>query len=152
MLKSIAGSLIGIAIVLAADTLIRIVISIAIGGPVMLFRYDIYPGILLGLSVSLLTLVSSFLGAAFTITYADTKKKVGAIAFFLWLVLLRYGQIHLVMEKELFIPILSLILSLIGGFLAWKFFLKKKPAPSTVSSESENSPKSRHHGIDSTQS
>ncbi len=125
MKKSIIGSLIGIAIVVAADTLIRVGISLALEGEVSLFRYNIYPGIW-AFFISFITLLTSFMGAAFTITYADQKKQFGLICFSLWLILVRYGQIHIVMDYELFLPITSLILSLIGIGLAWKFFFKKE--------------------------
>lgn len=139
MKKSIIGSLIGLAIVIAADTLIRVIITLFTEAPMNLFRYDIYPGFIWGLLISLLTFVTSYAGAAFTITYADHKKKTALISFAILLIIVRYGQIHYVMNYELFLPILSLILSLIGVWLAWKFFFKKKPE--TVSHKKHHQPK-----------
>jgi len=150
MKKSLAGSLIGIAVVVAIDTVIRVAVSVATEAPVHLFRYDIYPGILIGFSLSFLTLFSSFAGAALTISYADVQKKTGAVLFIIWLIMIRYGQIHYVLDDELFTPILSLIISLIGAGLAWKFFLiKKTTSPAGVSEQIEQD---KHHKTDTTAS
>lgn len=145
MKKSIIGSLIGIAIVVAADTLVRVGISLALEGEVSLFRYNIYPGIW-GFLISFITLLTSFVGAAFTITYADKQKQFGVICFAIWLILIRYGQIHIVMDSELFLPITSLILSLIGVGLAWKFFFKKKQRE--MINEAEPVHEKKHHKTD----
>jgi len=126
MKKSIIGSLIGLAIVIAADTIIRAIVALITDAPMNLFNYTIYPGFIWGLLISLLTFVTTYAGAAFTITYADIKKQFGLIFFTFLIIVVRYTQIHIVMNVELFFPILSLILSLIGIWLAWKFFLKKK--------------------------
>lgn len=148
MKRTIIGSLIGIAIVIAADIIIRVLITLLTEAPMNLFRYDIYPGFIWGFIISLLTLITSFTGAAFTITYADEKKKFGLFVFAFWMVIVRYGQIHYVMDFELFLPILSLILSLIGIGLAWKFFLKKKMEDS-LGDETKKTQKS-HHQPDTT--
>lgn len=126
MKKSIIGALIGLAIVIAADTVIRVLVTFLPDTPINLFGYADYPGFFLGLFVSLLTFVTTYAGAAFTITYADKNKQFGLIFFTFLVIVVRYTQIHIVMHEELFLPILSLILSLIGIWLAWKFFLKKK--------------------------
>jgi len=125
MKKSLIGSLIGLAIVIAADTVIRVVITLLTGTPIEI-GYAAYPGFFLGLFICLLTFVTTFAGAAFTITYADRNKKFGLIFFTFLVIVIRYTQIHFVMHLELFLPILSLILSLIAIWLAWKFFFKEK--------------------------
>lgn len=148
MKKSVIGSLIGIAIVVAADTIIRVGISLALEGEVSLFRYNIYPGIW-GFLISFLTLITTFIGAAFTITYADTNKQFGLVCFTLWLSMIRYGQIHIIMDYELFLPITSLILSLVGVGLAWKFFFKKKQGK--MVNEADQVPEKKHHQTDTSQ-
>jgi hypothetical protein len=46
------------------------------------------------------------------------------------------------MHDELFLPILSLILSLVGIWLAWKFFFKKKMKDQYPS---DSKPEKKHH-------
>ena len=142
MKKSIIGSLIGLAIVIAADTIIRVIIALLTDAPMNLFEYAIYPGFFLGLLISLLTFATTYAGAAFTITYADRNKQFGLFSFTFLVIVVRYIQIHYVMHVELFLPILSLILSLIGIWLAWKFFLKKKV---TGDSHLDNNSGKKHH-------
>lgn len=126
MKKSIIGSLIGIAIVVAADTMIRVILSLALQSEVTLFGYAAYPDFLWGFLICFLTLFTSFAGGAFSITYTEQKKRMAVIFFGIWLIAVRYGQIHLVMAYELFLPVTALVLSLIGVGLAWKFFFKKR--------------------------
>lgn len=126
MKKSIIGSLIGIAIVVAADTIIRVIISIALDSEVSLFLYNIYPGITWSFLICSLTLVTSFLGGAFTVTYSDVKKQMALILFGVWLMAVRYGQIHYVMQQELLLPIVALVFSLLALILVWRFFLSGK--------------------------
>lgn len=143
MKKSFIGSLIGISIVVAADTLIRVIFSIALDFEISLFRYNIYPGILWGLLICSLTLLTSFLGGVFTVTYADLRKQTGLIFFGFWLMGVRYGQIHYVMEQELLLPIIALILSLGALIIVWKTFLKNKQ--SAIEEPAETSSHDRRH-------
>lgn len=126
MKKSLIGSLIGVAIVVAADTIIRVIASISLNIEVSLFLYEVYPGFTWSLLICSLTLLTSFLGGAFAVTYADIKKKVGLFMYAVWLMAVRYGQVHYVMEQELLLPIVALVLSLLSIVLVWRFFLGRK--------------------------
>lgn len=126
MKKSLIGSLIGVAIVVAADTFIRVIISIALDIEISLFLYNIYPGITWSLLVCSLTLVTSFIGGAFTVSYTETKERLGLILYGIWLMAVRYGQIHYAMDVELLLPIVALVFSLLAVVLVWRFFLSKK--------------------------
>lgn len=128
MKKSLIGSLIGVAIVVAADTIIRVIASISLNIDVSLFLYNIYPGFTWSLLICSLTLLTSFLGGAFAVTYADIKKKFALFMFGVWLMAVRYGQIHYAMEVELLLPIVALVFSLLSIVLVWRFFLGRKQA------------------------
>lgn len=125
MKKGIIGSLIGVAIVVAADTIIRVIVSTSLNIPVELFLYEMY-GIPWSLLICSLTLVTSFLGGVFSVTYADIKKRFALIMYGVWLMAVRYGQIHYVMEVELLLPIVTLVFSLLAVVLVWRFFLSNK--------------------------
>lgn len=140
MRKSFFGSLIGVAIVVAADTIIRVILSIALGSDVSLFLYNIYPGFTWSLLVCSLTLITSFIGGAFAVTYADIKKKLALIMFGVWLMIIRYGQVHYAMEQELLLPIVALVFSLLSIVLVWRFFLRQKKAPVSEQSEPSANP------------
>jgi hypothetical protein len=148
MRKSFFGSLIGVAIVVAADTIIRVILSIALGSDVSLFLYNIYPGFTWSLLVCSLTLITSFIGGAFAVTYADIKKKLGLIMFGVWLMVVRYGQVHYAMERELLLPIVALVFSLLSIVLVWRFFLRQKKTSATEYTEPSASPGAadkKHH-------
>jgi len=148
MKKSLIGSLIGVAIVVAADTIIRVIVSISLESEVSLFLYNIYPGFTWSLLICSLTLVTSFLGGAFTVTYTDIKKKPGLIMFGVWLMAVRYGQIHYAMEQELLLPIVALVFSLLSIVLVWRFFLKSTKAFQTEQVEPSADPGAadkKHH-------
>lgn len=151
MKKSFIGSLIGIAIVVAADTIIRVIFSIALDFEISLFRYNIYPGILWELLICSLTLLTSFLGGVFTVTYADLRKQTGLIIFGVWLMGVRYGQIHYAMEQELLLPIVALILSLGALIIVWKTFLKNKKSVLEEPAESGSHDR-RHHSANISES
>ncbi|WP_340106431.1 hypothetical protein [Rhodohalobacter sp. 8-1] len=125
MKKGFIGSLIGVAIVVAADTIIRVIVSISLNIPVDLFLYENY-GFTWSLLICALTLVTSFLGGFFSVTYADIKKRPALIMYGVWLMALRYGQIHYAMDVELLLPIVALVFSLLAVVLVWRFFLSKK--------------------------
>ncbi|REL37636.1 hypothetical protein DYD21_07580 [Rhodohalobacter sp. SW132] len=149
MKKSIIGSFIGLAIVVAADTLIRVIISLTTHHPLSLFHYEIYDGFIWAIVICASTFATSFAGGAFTVTYADKNKLVGLISFGILLTLIRYGQIHYVMETELLFPMVSLFLSLVALFLVWKFYLRKKGKPSHQQEPPETGGK-KHHQPDTT--
>jgi hypothetical protein len=137
MKKNIIGSLIGVAIVVAADTIVRVIVSIFLESEVSLFLYNIYPGFTWSLLICSLTLVTSFLGGAFAVTYSDIKKRFALILFAVWLMAIRYGQIHYVMDRELLLPIVALIFSLLAVILVWRFFLTGKKIPAVAAEHTE---------------
>lgn len=148
MKKSLIGSLIGVAIVVAADTIIRVIASISLDIEVSLFLYNIYPGFTWSLLICSLTLLTSFLGGAFAVTYADMKKKLALIMFGVWLMAVRYGQIHYAMEVELLLPIVALVFSLLSIVLVWRFFLGRKKASNVGPAEPSADPigaDKKHH-------
>jgi len=137
MKKNLIGSLIGVAIVVAADTIIRVILSISLDSDLSLFLYNIYPGLTWSLMVCALTLVTSFMGGAFAVTYTNVKKKLGLIMFGVWLMAVRYGQIHFAMDQELLLPIVALVFSLLAVVLVWRFFLNRNK---TIKAEHVESP------------
>jgi len=148
MKKSIIGSLIGIAIVVAADTIIRVILSISLESELSPFLYNLYPGITWSLFLCASTLVTSFLGGAFAVTYTNQKKKLNLIIFGVWLMAVRYGQIHLAMERELLLPIVALVFSLLSIVLVWRFFLRKNKSTVTEHTEPSADPgaaNKKHH-------
>jgi len=149
MKKSLLGSLIGLAVVVAADTIIRVVIALTTGQPVTLFRYEMYDGFIWAVIISGATFFTSFAGGALTVTYADEKKRIGLASFGLLLILVRYAQIHYVMEIELLFPMISLFLSLLSLFFVWKFFFRKNKSPAEKHEQEEGGRK-KHHETDTT--
>lgn len=126
MKKSLIGSLTGVAIVFALDTLIRVGVSLYLGTETILFRYNIYPGVIWELSLCFLTLFTSFIGGAVAVSNSGNHRKTGLILFGTWLMALRYGQVHLSMEQELLLPIVALIFSLLAVVLVWRWMVHKK--------------------------
>lgn len=121
----ILGSLIGILIVFALDTFIRLFIAITLNMEVSLMSYAAYPG-LWKILLSFLTLITTFLGAYFSLTYIKRKHVVMITVFGGLLIALRYGQIHSSIGFEsLFFPIAALVFSLLGAGLAWKWLHRK---------------------------
>lgn len=149
MKKSIIGSLIGVSVVVAADTLIRVIISLSLESEVSLFLYNIYPGISWSLLICALTLVTSFLGGVFAVTYTATKKKFALIMFGVWLMAVRYGQIHFAMDRELLLPIVALVFSLLSIVLVWRFYISRKKTPDVEPSapveDHHEPPHKKHH-------
>lgn len=151
MKKSIIGSLIGVAIVVAADTIIRVILSISLESELSLFLYNLYPGITWSLFLCASTLITSFLGGAFAVTYTHEKKKLGLIIFGIWLMAVRYGQIHFAMDRELLLPIVALVFSLLSIVLVWRFFIRKNKATVTEHTEPSADPgavNKKHHTPD----
>lgn len=126
MKKNIIGSLIGIAVVIASDIIIRVILSLSLGTELMLFRYTAYPQLYWGILVCLLTFLTSFIGGAIMVRNSETKKTAGLLLFGFLLMAVRYGQIHYIMEVELLLPVVALVLSLGATILVWKIFLKKR--------------------------
>lgn len=126
MKKNIIGSLIGIAVVIAADLFIRLIFSLTLDTEIFLFRYTAYPEMYWGVLVCLLTFVTSFLGGTISVRYSDTKKTGTLVLFGFLLMVVRYSQVHYIMEVELLLPIVALVLSLGATILAWKVFLKRR--------------------------
>ncbi|MEX2457191.1 MAG: hypothetical protein WD381_07735 [Balneolaceae bacterium] len=119
------GSLIGILIVFALDTCIRLLIAYTLGMDVSVMGYASYEG-LWKILLSFLTLITTFLGAYFALTYIKRKHVVMILVFGVLLIALRYGQIHSSIGMEsLFFPIAALVFSLLGAGLAWKWIHRK---------------------------
>lgn len=127
MKKSITGSLTGVAIVVAIDTLIRVGISLYLDIEITLFRYNIFPGVVWELAICFLTLFTSFIGGAVAVSNSGIHRKTGLILFGVWLMALRYGQVHLSMEQELLLPVVALVFSLLSVMLVWKWMVHKTP-------------------------
>ncbi len=119
------GSLIGILITFALDTFLRLFISLTVGIEVSVLGYAEYPGFW-KILLSFLTLITTFFGAYFALTYIKRKHVVAIIIFGVLLIILRYAQIHYSIGIEsLFFPIAALVFSLIGAGLAWKWLHRK---------------------------
>lgn len=133
MKHSILGSLVGIAIVIALDSITRVILSTYTGQEILMFSYSSFEGLLWPVMLTILAGLTSFLGALFSINYGKSHKVITALLFLLLLVVLRYGQIHLLMSTEsLFYPITALVLSIGGTFIAWQIIKDKvssRPAP-----------------------
>lgn len=120
MKKSILGSFVGICILITLESLTRVIIALYMKEDILMFSYTNYPGIIWPVLITVVTGFSSFFGAMFSLTYGRKKQILTLSLFSLLLILLRYGQIHILFETEsIFFPILTLILSLIAIFLAW---------------------------------
>ncbi len=119
------GSLIGILIVFALDTFLRLFISLTAGTELSVMGYGAYP-FFWKIVLSLLTLVTTFLGAYFSLTYVKRKHAFVITSFGLLIVAIRYSQIHFSIGIEsLIYPISALIFSLLGTWLAWKWLHRK---------------------------
>ena len=138
MKNIVLGSLIGIAIVFAFDTLIRIIISVGIETDIRVIEYEAYPGMFWKLIVASSALITTFAGSFYALKHAEDHQLTVVLLFGALIVALRYGQIHYVMGTEsLFYPIAALVFSLIGIVGAWKLTHRKKV------SKKEKEP--RHH-------
>jgi len=127
MKKSILGSLVGIAIVVTLDSFARVAISLYTTQDILMFAYSSFPGPIWPILLTLIAGVSSFLGGIFSLTYSKSHQAVAAALFVFFIILLRYGQLHLLIDREtLFFPITALILSLGGVFLAWQLAKSKQ--------------------------
>lgn len=147
MKHAISAGFIGIAITIALDSLARVAISIYLQFDILMIAYSSYPGIVWPFILTLVAGVTSFLGGAFSLTYERAKKKTSLTIFLVLLIILRYGQIHLLIDTEqLLYPILAMILSLLGLFLAWKLAVGRKKEKAThhfpSDEDAEESPES----------
>lgn len=127
MKKSIVGSLIGIGIVLSFDSLSRIIIALYMKEDILMLSYSNYPGMLWPILLVVIAGFGTFFGAMFSLTYGRRNYVTSMILFTTLVILLRYSQIHVLYETEaLLFPLLSLVLSLVALFLAWKALHKPK--------------------------
>lgn len=127
MKKSLIGSLIGITIVLVIDLLSRVVIALYMKEDILMFSYSNYPGAIWPVLLTIVAGFSSLFGGMFALTYGRSKQVFTVILFTLFIILLRYGQIHILFDTETILyPLLTFILSLIAVFLAWKIIHKPK--------------------------
>lgn len=121
MKKSLLGSFVGICIIITLESLTRVIIALYMKEDILMFSYTNYPGLLWPVLITVISGFSSFFGAMFAFTYGRKKQILTLSLFSFLLLFLRYGQIHILYETEsIFFPILTLILSLIAIFLAWK--------------------------------
>lgn len=127
MKNALLGSLIGVAIVFALDMFVRILISLYTDQAMIIFGFQDYPGFMWALLIVLLTFVSTTLGGMFTLSYGKEHLKWSLVIFTTFILLLRYGQVHVLINTETLVyPILALIVSLLGIAAAWKFSTGKK--------------------------
>lgn len=141
MKKSILGSFIGISIVLSIESFARVVAALTFDIEIPMFSYTAFPGIVTPALLTVTAAVSSFLGTLFLLTYAKKKEIVSLVVFVLLLLILRYGQIHLLYDTESIVfPVIALILSLISVFIAWRILHPKKI-------EKENESEAKHHPV-----
>lgn len=137
MKKSLLAGLIGMAIIIAIDAVSRVFVSLYLGHEILMFAYSAYPGsVVWPVLLTLIAGFSTFFGALFCLSYNRDHQVTGVIFFLILLIILRYGQIHLLMEFEsLFYPVTALVLSLGGLFIAWQLARRKKNAAKQASAE-----------------
>lgn len=128
MKKSVLGSFVGLAIIVAIDSFSRVIVALYMHYDILMVAYSSYPGVFWPLVLTVISGFSAFFGAMFSLTYGRSHR-VFTISLFVFLLMgLRYGQLHLLMGQEsLFYPITALVLSLGGTLIAWHI-TKGKPA------------------------
>lgn len=127
MKKSIIGSLVGFGTVFIIDLLSRVVIALYMKEDILMFSYSNYPGLLWPALLTLIGGFSTLFGGMFALTYGRTNQVFTVILFTIFILLLRYSQIHVLYETEtLLFPLLTFTLSLIAVFLSWKIIHKPK--------------------------
>lgn len=143
MKNALLGSLIGVTIVFALDIFIRIAISLYTDQTVIIFGFEEYPGFIWAVLIVLFTSVSTALGGLFALSYGKSYLRWSIVIFTMFILFLRYGQIHILINTEtLAYPILALIMSLLGIAAAWTVLTRRrthkekenkhhKPTPST---------------------
>lgn len=142
MKNLVLGSLIGLAIVFAFDTLIRIIISLSIDTDIRVFEYEAYRGMFWKLIIASSTLITTFAGAFYALNNAKDRQLTVVLLFGALIVALRYGQIHYIVgtAESLFFPISALVFSLLGIVGAWKL-THRKPAPTKEKEPRHHQPK-----------
>jgi len=144
MKNGLLAGLIGVSIVLSTDSLSRILLSTYLDQEILMFSYTGYPAPVWPFVLAFLAGVSSFLGGIFSLSYGKQHRVFSLISFLIFLGILRYVQIHLLYETELFYPVTALIFSLIALFAAWKVTSPKStPASGDFTEEEPSKPK--HH-------
>ena len=139
MKKGILGGLIGVSIVLSIDSLSRVFIALSLDTSILMFSYSEYDGFFWPILLTAIAMVSAFAGALFSFTYGKSHKYSSILSYLFCLILLRYGQIHLLFDTETIVyPVVALILSLVAVFLAWKLVF---PKPEIPKSNDENEEK-----------
>jgi len=117
----------GIGIILIIELLTRVIIALYMKESVWMFSYSNYPGLLWPVLLTIIAGFSSLFGAMFALTYGRAKQVLTVIIFTTFILLLRYGQIHLLFETEpLLYPLITFTLSLLAVFFAWRFIHKPK--------------------------
>jgi hypothetical protein len=145
MKKSILGSLVGIAIVVALDSFARVIISLYMQHDILMFAYSSYPGIIWPILLTMIAGFTSFFGGMFSLTYGRDHRATTGILFVIFLLLLRYGQLHLLIGQEsLFYPITALVLSLGGAFIAWQLLSKQNQSPVEENTTTHHYPNDDH--------
>ncbi len=141
MKKGILGGLIGVSIVLSIDSLSRVFIALSVDSSILMFSYSEYEGFFWPVFLTFIAMVSSFTGGLFSFTYGKSHKYSSLTTYLLCLILLRYGQIHLLFETETIVyPIAALILSVVSVFLAWKLVFPKAKKPEIKENEDDYHP------------
>lgn len=114
------------------------IIALYMKQDILMFSYSNYPGLLWPILLTFIAGFSSFFGAMFSLTYGRKKQIVTLITFSILLLLFRYAQIHILYDTEsIFYPVLSLILSLIALFLAWKVIRRPDKSSELYQKESD---------------
>lgn len=128
MKKSLLGSFVGLAIIMAIDTFARVIIALYMQYDILMIAYTSYPGILWPLVLTLVAGFSAFFGGMFSLTYGRTHRVLTITVFLVLVSALRYGQLHLLIGQEsLFYPITALVLSMGGILLAWQLTKNQRP-------------------------
>ncbi|MFU8812728.1 MAG: hypothetical protein ACNA78_07140 [Balneolaceae bacterium] len=128
MKQSILAGLIGVAILIALELVTRIALAISLGIPVAVFGFEAWPGFLWAFLLLFLSLPFSVLAAYITMVSGRQNKLASFILYVFFLLVAKYGQIHLLIGKETLIyPVLSLAFAVTGAMLAWIYF--QPPAP-----------------------
>jgi hypothetical protein len=125
MKNAIIGSLVGIAVVIALDSILRVVLAVYSGISIPMISYEEFD-FMWALILTIFAGFSAFLGGLFSLNFGKTHKVMTVILFAALLILMRYIEIHLLYPHEtLFYPVTALILSLAGLFLAWQIMAGK---------------------------
>lgn len=126
MKNLLLSGFIGIAIVVALETLFRVLISVLSGHDITIVHFQPYDGLHWKLLIAVFSFVSAFAGGVFSVSYHKQQRRLAFILFAVLLILVKYGQVHLMIDLEsLVFPIISLVFALIGLLIVWKFRVQK---------------------------